>query len=204
MNRSTLIVPFFLFFVLACGGSDSSGNSSTESTGKVMQSEFLDTCQCTELEMDSTENYFKEGKLYTGICLDFYPTTTDKYVEKNLLNGRLHGKLTYYSRDGSVLIEEIYENGTKKRSGEVDVLKCACSELEKEATHIPQVPFRFKLDGIPYTGKCEELYPESSQIYVSRNYKDGIPDGHTVYYNRDGSTMIIEKYENGILVQAIN
>ena len=203
MNRLA-ILPFLSLVILSCSGENGSDESLVNESGKVMQSEFLDTCQCSDLEIDSTENYFKDGEPYTGICLDYYPTTTDKYIEKNLLRGRLHGKVTYFSKDGTVLIEEIYEKGNKKRSGEVDILNCACSELEKEATHIPQVPFRFKLDGIPYTGKCEEYYPESDQVYVSRNYKDGIPDGHTVYYNKDGSTLMIERYENGILVQAIN
>lgn len=203
MNR-LLSFSFVFLFICSCTGDSDESENLTSDTGKVMKSEFLDTCKCAALDVDSLGNHFRDGEKFTGICMDYYPGSTDKYIEKNLLSGRIHGKVTYYSKDGEMLIEEIYENGQKKRSGEVDVLNCPCTELKKEETHIPQVPFRYLLDGIPYTGTCEEFYPESNQLYVSRQYKNGVMDGHTVFYNRDGSTLMIEKYESGLLISVVN
>ena len=194
----------FLATLISCGGDSTNSESDGTETGKVMQSEFLDTCQCDVLEIDSLGNHLKEGEKYTGICVDFYPNSEDKYIEKNLLEGRIHGKVTFYGKDGEVLIEEIYEDGEKKRSGEVEVLNCACTELVQEKTNIPQVPYRYLLDEIPYTGTCEEYFPESDQLYVKREYTDGLLDGRSVYYNKDGSTLMIEKYDKGLLVSVIN
>ena len=193
----------FLTLLFACGG-DSDKTESTTETGKVMESDFLDTCQCIALVEDSLGNHTKDGETYTGICLDYYPESQDKYIEKNLLNGKIHGKVTYYDRNGEILIEEIYEEGNKVRSGEVDVLTCNCSELKQEETHIPQVPFRYLLDDIPYTGNCIEYYHESDQVYLNSSYKDGVLHGHTVYYKQDGSTLMIENYEKGILMSVVN
>ena len=204
MNRLIFSGFIFLSLLQACGGGANEKNKGFTETGEMKESEFLDTCQCKNLESDSTGIYYKNGKKFTGICLDYYPGTTDKYIEQNLLNGQLHGKVTYFGKEGEVLIEEIYENGQKKRSGEVDVLNCACTELTKEETHVPQVPYRYLLDNIPYTGSCHEYYPESDQIYVEMNYKDGLLDGHMVYYNKDGSTLMIEKYEKGIQISAVH
>jgi antitoxin component YwqK of YwqJK toxin-antitoxin module len=74
----------------------------------------------------------------------------------------------------------------------------------KEATNIPQVPFRYLLDDIPYTGSCEEYYPDMNQLYMRINYRDGILQGYSSYFNKDGSTLLIQKYENGELISAIN
>lgn len=191
------------FFIISCGSNESNDGESTDS-GSVMKSENLDTCKCQELLVDSLGIHKLEQDIYTGVCLEFYPNSEDKYIEKNLLNGKMHGKVTYFDRSGEVLIEEIYEKGNKKRSGEVDVLTCDCSELVKQESNMVNVPNRFFLDDIPYTGSCEKWYPDSSQIYMEASYKDGLLDGHTIYYNRDGSTMIIEKYEVGALVSTVH
>lgn len=195
--------PCLIFFISSCS-EEVSSDSDFLDNGKVMESKKLDTCFCTEIDIDSVGTHFYKETPYTGICIQHYPNSTDKYLEKNLLNGLLHGKVIYYGRDGEILIEEIYEGGNKKRSGNVDVLNCDCSELEKIESKMPLVPNRYLLDDIPYTGTCEKLYPDSKQVYMSVSYKNGILDGHSIYYNKDGSTLLIERYENGELVSALN
>jgi hypothetical protein len=190
--------------ISSCENQDVNNDYSSGDLGKMKESEVLDTCQCSNLDVDTTDVHFLNEKIYTGICLEYYPESKDRYIEKNLLNGKIHGKVTYFNREGEILIEEVYDDGKKKRSGDVEVLTCACSELMKEATNIPQVPFRYLLDDIPYTGSCEEYYPDMNQLYMRINYRDGILQGYSSYFNKDGSTLLIQKYENGELISAIN
>lgn len=201
MNR--LILIFSVLFLASCGGQEEESNNPTDS-GTVMQSGDLDTCQCQELDIDTLGNHFKEGSEYTGVCVEYYPNSSEKYIEKNLLSGKMHGKVSYYDREGNLLIEEIYEEGNKKQSGEVDVLNCDCSELAKIESNVPRVPSRFFLDDIPYTGTCEKFYDSTDVLYMESNYKDGFLNGRTIYYNRDGSTILIEKYESGQLISTVH
>lgn len=192
-----------LTFLPGCGENTSNTTIPTDS-GTLKESEMMDTCECKVLDTDTTGMHYLNDKPYTGTCINYYPETQTKYIEKSILNGKIHGKVTYYSKKGDVLIEEVYEAGNKKRSGNVDVLTCQCSELEKQETHYPAVPYRYLLDDIPYTGTCEEYYPDSDQLYMRVSYKKGVLDGHTIYYNKDGSTLLIERYENGELVRTIH
>ncbi|MEX1001287.1 MAG: hypothetical protein WDZ35_04155 [Crocinitomicaceae bacterium] len=193
---------FIVAFLFACGTEESS-EIQTDS-GSLMQSDELNHCFCNELVTDSSGIYSLNDSLYTGVCVEYYPNTEDKYIEKNILSGKIHGKVIYYDRSGEVLFEEIYKEGNKKRSGENEVLNVDCSELEKIEATIPNAPNRYLLDGIPYTGSCEERYPESNQVYMTHHYKNGVLNGRSIYYKRDGSTLYIEKYEMGQLVNTIH
>jgi hypothetical protein len=197
--------PFlFLVTIFSCTENISSEEEVLNDSGTVKQSELEDTCSCNDLDIDSTGNHFLDAEIYTGICVQSYPETDLKYIEKSILNGRLHGKVTYYDKYGEIILEEIYEEGDQKRSGAVDALNCDCSELDKVEIPGSQGAMRYMLDDIPYTGICVKYYPESAQIYMEANYENGLPDGYTTYYNKDGSTLLMEKYDNGVQVKAIH
>ncbi|UKN01507.1 hypothetical protein K6119_17420 [Paracrocinitomix mangrovi] len=200
--RYFLSIMALLAIIYSCG--DSKNRKDITDEGVVMQSEELDTCFCSELLSDSTGILTKENKAYTGICFENYPGTDTKYIEKSIMDGKIHGKITYYDKAGEVMLEQVYKEGNKKRSGNVEVLNCECSELEKINNENSNVPTKYKLDDISYTGTCTEKYPKSDQVYVKMTFKNGILDGHTVYYNKDGSTLLIENYINGILLSAIH
>jgi antitoxin component YwqK of YwqJK toxin-antitoxin module len=62
----------------------------------------------------------------------------------------------------------------------------------------------YKLDDVPFTGRCEKFYENSNQLYMESSYKKGILDGYTIYYNRDGSTILMEKYELGVMTSTVH
>ncbi len=196
--------PFLFFlivtFVYSCSNTQ---EEDIVEDGTVLSTAQLDSCDCGDLIIDSSGFYIDsaEGTVFTGVCTDYYPNSTDKYIEKNILEGQLHGNVVYFDRNGKVLMEEVYQEGNRKRSGKVDFLVCDCTELEKVPNPDPQLPNRFFLDEIPYTGKCEQSYPESAQIYLESSYKDGLLDGTSKYYNHDGSVLYMEQYIKGILVK---
>ena len=172
--------------------------------GSVMQTDDMDTCLCNELAIDSAGIHTKKNELYTGICFENYPNSDKKYIEKSLLKGKPHGKIVYYDQQGAVLFEEIYKEGEKKRSGELEVIECDCSELELVESSLPGVSDRYFLDEMPFTGSCSKYYPESDQIYMDVNYTAGELNGATTYYNKDGSVMYIEKYSMGELMRTVH
>jgi hypothetical protein len=173
--------------------------------GSISQTTVADTCNCDMLVTDTTGLHTLSDTAFTGVCLSYYEGSDDKYLEKNLLEGRLHGKVTYFDRTGQILLEEMYENGAQKRTGSPgENMTCNCAELEFVNTHDPNYPTIAKLDDVPFTGRCEEKYPDSEQLSLESNYKKGLLNGYTVYYNRDGSSILMEHYENGMLVSAVN
>lgn len=172
--------------------------------GNLMSVNKMDTCSCDELQADEHGMELLNGNPFTGICYSNYPQTDIKYIEKSLLEGKLHGKVTYFTKTGEVLIEEIYESGKQKRSGSSDALECSCSELEVHST--PGVSIvKYTLDDIPYTGKCYGYYSDADtgQIYLESYYRDGFLDGNTIYYDRDGSTLYFEEYKSGELIRVV-
>lgn len=186
-------------FLMACGN-DSDPAPLTGSP--VSSSTIADTCNCTEVITDSLGIHLKDGKPFTGTCESYYDDNGKRYLEQNMLEGKLHGKVSYYDREGNLILGEYYENGRQIRSGQTEIgLSCDCSELLSQTVQSMQV---YKLDGIPFTGKCTKKYPESSQVYMESNYKNGLLNGYTIYYDREGETILMEKYENGEQVSSIH
>lgn len=161
-----------------------------------------DTCDCNELDIDSSGLHQKDEKPFTGTCISYYENTDSKYLEKNLLNGKLHGEVDYYDKSGNIILTEFYENGVAKRNVGSDVSNiCDCSELEIKVVQGYSV---YQLDNVPYTGKCEKKYPDSDQLSMESNYKNGLLEGYTLYYDKSGNTILMEKYEQGELVSAVH
>jgi len=204
MTRIFFLLTTITILFSACSDEGSKNDSEVAHDGTVMQSSELDTCECNALDVDSLGVMYLKENLYTGICIQNYPETDSKYIEKSILDGKLHGKIIYYDKMGEVLIEELYENGEKKRSGDLENLTCDCKELERKEATIPNMPTTYYLDNIPFTGTCTDLYPGSTQTYMEVMYKNGLVEGRSSYYNRDGSLMYTEKYEQGKLVSTLH
>lgn len=187
-------------FVISCASEE---NEIITDTGSVMKTDELDSCLCNELTIDTNGIHSRNNEVYTGICFENYPESDKKYIEKSLLKGLKHGKTVYYDQQGNILFEEIYKDGNKQRSGELEVIECDCSELELVESNLPAVSDRYFLDEIPFTGSCSKYFPETNQIYMDVEYTNGELNGATTYYNKDGSVLYIEKYKMGDLVRTV-
>lgn len=184
-----------------CAG-NTEGEKDLIDQGTVKTGTVSDTCFCDDLLPDSSGVLFRDDAPFTGVCIHNYPATDQKYMVKNVLEGKLHGSVIYYDQQGGLLFEEVYENGEQKRSGESAPLSCDCSELEK--TPVPGETQEIStLDGIPYTGKCLKSYPNSDQLYMEISYDNGVLHGFSIFYDMEGNTMYMEKYEYGELLKVI-
>ncbi len=170
--------------------------------GVMMTSPPTDTCLCEELSEDSAGVFYKNEAAFTGVCIYNYPDTEIKSVVKSILTGKLHGMVTYYDKLGNVLVEELYQNGIKKKTGDGAPLTCDCSELDKLSSPGESVVRAF-LDDIPFNGKCLVTYQGTNQVYMEVEYINGLLDGFTIFYDREGNTMYLEKYEKGTLIKVI-
>lgn len=197
----TYLLPVFLLLLISCGDG-SSEKSTPEGSSNMSEQTLADTCDCSTLQIDSLGNHLRNGQPFTGTCVSYYDGSETKYLEKNILNGLLHGKVEYFDKSGESLLQEFYEDGVQKRSGnQENGLTCDCSELQIQTVQNISV---YKLDDVPFTGKCEKHYENSSQLYMESSYKNGLLDGYTVYYNKDGSTILMEKYERGELTSSVH
>lgn len=182
--------------------SDSAPKKNLVEEGEMSEINTSDTCACDELK-DSATVYYKDKTPYTGVCVYNYPNTENPYMVKGVMNGKLHGKVTYYDQSGEVIMEELYEGGRKKRNGNSAPITCECSELDIQPIPGSTVKRAF-LDEIPFTGTCIKHYPESDQKYMDASYKNGVLDGFTTYFDKTGVPLYMEKYERGELLKVIH
>lgn len=199
--RKALIMLLVAGILGACSNGNQDKNLIEE--GNLMHSEPVDTCLCDDLFEDSLGTYFKDEKPYNGVCVHNYPESNQKYMVKGIMNGKLHGKVIYYDNQGRVLVEEVYENGHKKRTGDGAPIACDCSELDIKKMSGESIQRSF-LDDIPFSGTCTKKFPESEQVYMEAYYKNGLQEGFTSYYNQSGKTLYMEKYEHGELLKIIH
>lgn len=199
---------FFLIFcssLLFASCSDSDKNideSELIEKGEINTIAQADTCSCDSLVKDSDGNLTQNGELFTGICTHNYPNSDTKYMVKSILKGQLHGNISYYDREGALLMTEVYSEGERKNSGVQTALNCNCSELKATELIEPKLS-QFFLNEVPFNGKCVEKYPNSEQIYMEITYLKGFLHGFTTYFDKKGNVMYMEKYENGVLHKVI-
>jgi len=158
--------------------------------------EDVQVCHCDSLNMNDRSELMFKGEVFTGVCELYYPNSTNKYVSKQILNGKINGSIFYYDKEGNILVEEEYVNG--KKIGEKDqILLVNCKDLSvKEVSNQKIYYYNEK----PFTGTCQDFYPNSNQAYLVSDYKDGKLNGYTTYFNKDGSVLIMNKYKDNELV----
>ena len=97
----------FIPLVLLLSCSDGS-EATIEATSTPVDSAY---CNCQDLTFNEPYNHFyltEERKGFTGRCEEFYPGVQVS-VEKNFVNGKLHGKHTTWYESGQVKEEKEYD-----------------------------------------------------------------------------------------------
>jgi len=168
--------------------------------GNNKESESIELCNCDDLSENDKKELTLNGQVYTGNCFLDYPQSDQKYIEKQILNGKVHGKITYFDKQGNVLFEETYNNGNLLGDLE-NKSTCSCAELTIKETDDGVV--KNYLNDILYTGGCEDYFPNTNQLYLESNYKDGLLNGFTIYYQKDGSVLMMQEYKDGVLMEDI-
>jgi hypothetical protein len=193
MNRIVIFVSISLF--LSCSRSL---ESSVESLGSYMSEGSVASCLCAELDTNDHGQLVIDGKVFTGNCFISYVNGDSKYIEKQIVNGFINGKIIYYSPSGEVLFEEKFQNGKHQIDLSIENIRCQCDELvknEKEAKYY----YKNQL----FKGVCYRLFPGTEQPYVEITYAKGVRNGFTTYYSKLGDLLYTEKYELGTLVKVI-
>ncbi|MFK8038045.1 MAG: hypothetical protein AB8B74_07135 [Crocinitomicaceae bacterium] len=191
----------FLFFViLVCINCRNELDENLESLGENRQVETVETCLCSELETTEDKTFTKNGALYTGNCIIKYHDSDQSYIEKQIVNGRLNGKIIYYGSDGTVLFEEKYEKGTHQLDLDVENITCNCNDLIKEKRDKLTVHL---YKGQLFRGECYSNFPGLDQPYIRISYTKGLRNGFTWYYNKFGDILYTEKYKDDELTKVI-
>lgn len=179
-----------------------SGNKEETSIelGRNKESETLPSCNCDSLIKNPNNELLFGGEIFTGFCFSNYPSSEQKYIEKQILDGLVHGKITYFGKTGKILFDESYSYGELLTSTENES-RCNCKNLKiKESSDKQKKNY---LNESLFTGTCQDFYPNTNQIYLEANYKKGILHGFTIYYNKDGSVLMMQSYEEGTLIKDI-
>lgn len=155
------------------------------------------SCHCDSLTKNNDGLMVLNNQPFTGVCELYYPNSTTKYMTQQLLDGEINGSIFYYDKDGNVILEEEYVKG--KKIGEKDeILQVNCKELVPKKNGNEDKIYYY--NDKPFTGTCQDFYPNSDQVYLVSSYKNGKLNGYTTYFNKDGSVLIMNKYENNVVV----
>jgi antitoxin component YwqK of YwqJK toxin-antitoxin module len=165
--------------------------------GANKEIENIQSCHCDSLTKNKDGLLILNNRPYTGTCELYYPNSTEKYMVQQLLDGQVNGSIFFYDKNGSIILEEEYVKG-KKIGNKNELLMVNCKDLVTKKNDENQKIYYYK--DKPFSGTCEDYYPETSQTYMVSNYKDGKLNGYTTYFNKDGSTLIMNKYENNQVV----
>lgn len=176
--------------------------SESKEEGTFNTSDDLIQCNCDSLAYDLDSNFVYKDKPFTGICYSYYPNTKDRYMEKNFLEGQLHGKVKYFDKEGSILVEEEYVNGVNTKAATEGYSACDCSELELKPAPGIDSKIRYR-NNHPFTGVCYEYYPNSDVLYLKQNIRDGVPHGFTEYFDKEGQILFTEEYDYGNLKRVV-
>jgi len=186
-----------LFFLIACN----SNQTKTEvELGTNNESDISESCYCDSLKKNLENRLELNHKLYSGSCFSNYPNSKQKYIEKQIFEGKYHGKITYYDKNGKKLYSETYNKGESLGDLEHQP-NCNCNDIKlKDENGIKKYYYKDVL----YTGKCSDYYPNTNQVYLESNYQNGLLHGFTIYYQKDGKVLMIHDYENGKIIKEIN
>lgn len=191
---------FKLSFVVFCMplffGCDESPTDEKIELGVNKQSEVMETCNCDSLLSEGDLLKTKSNKVFTGTCYLNYPNSDQRYIEKQILEGKIHGNVTYYDKNDNVLLEEVYVDGQQDKNESF----CNCADLVKKESGGEQ---KFFLNNKPFTGTCEDYFPNSDQVYLQATYKSGNLDGFVNYFSKNGEVIMMQKYENGEFLKDI-
>jgi hypothetical protein len=192
------IFPLVLLITLiSCETED---NEVSIELGKNKQFTNLPSCNCDSLVLNENKKLELKNSIFTGTCFLNYPIGDQKYIEKQILDGTIHGKITYFDKTGDLLFEEIYNQGKLLTSAD-NKSHCNCTDLLMKGgeNNIKKNYLNKSL----FTGTCEGYFPNTNQLYLESNYKNGLLNGFTVYYNKDGSMLMMQNYKDGVLIEDI-
>jgi hypothetical protein len=108
--KNQVAIAFFTLLLISCGNG---GEVPAHSDQSDERAEPIDSfyCNCDELILDQPYNHFwrfERRKGFTGKCEEFYPDGTLK-TTKNLVEGKLHGKLFTYYKNGRMHEEKEFD-----------------------------------------------------------------------------------------------
>tara|TARA_B100000809_G_C15018442_1_gene487551 strand:+ start:250 stop:849 length:600 start_codon:yes stop_codon:yes gene_type:complete len=193
------ILVLFLFITLISCENSKDTKVSVE-LGENKEFVNLPSCHCDSLILNETEKLVLLETIFTGTCFLNYPQADQKYIEKQILDGLIHGKISYFDKTGELLFEEVYNKGKLLTNAE-NKSRCNCMDLiMKDGEN------NFKknyLNESLFTGTCEDFFPNTNQLYLESNYKNGLLHGFTVYYQKDGSVLMMQNYKDGVLIEDI-
>lgn len=166
-------------------------------SGDFEMYEHLSTCNCDSLTIDSTDTYYKNDSLYTGVCYTNFLESEKKAEIRQLFKGQLHGNRINLSKQGDTLVQSIYNLGELKSKTTSELQVCHCDSLNEIINE--ETGKLMYYEDAPFTGICNRYFPlpDTNKIYLEIPYKNGLVHGDMIIYDRRGKEILTEVYEEG-------
>ncbi|MCC5922438.1 MAG: hypothetical protein JJT77_01525 [Crocinitomicaceae bacterium] len=199
MKKHLIIVTLLVLgLIYACTNS----NSPEELREKLISGEFdayhsLPQLPCDSLTIDEKGKYHLGDTLFTGVCFTNYENIAAKLEIRQIFQGELHGYRMMLSPKGDTLSLNLYNHGKLIRASIGENERVNCDSLEVFTNDQgKEVRFYF---GEPYTGICERYYSDidTTAIYMRANYRNGLPEGDLIIFDRAGNEILRETFVRG-------
>ena len=182
----------FLFLLVSCNLSVSSGSSSNEGGADIPSNAIKEELNdgITKITVnDGTGNLsqsgiVKEGKRQ-GSWIDYYPNAMVKSITP-YVDGKMEGLRVEFNNNGQLEKSMEYHNG---------LLHGDYKEMRSSLTKEERYYENGKLEG------TVKIYYDNGKIMEEGLYKNGTRDGISKWYDQEGNVTIEYEYKNGELVK---
>lgn len=137
-----------------------------------------------------------DSNKFTGIGIEYYPEEAiDKqiYLAVNYKNGVIQKTANFDKKGKRILVQEYYRGKPKSLHS-----NCLCSELSDTTYKKWNLKLRYDF---PFTGECIAYHYKSTQPSRKETYENGLLNGFSYTYNKNGVILGRTKYKNNVVLE---
>lgn len=140
--------------------------------------------------------FLKDSMPFSGVGIEYYPKASGVdqiYLAVNYKNGIIQQTANFDKNGKRILRQEYYKGEPKSLNP-----NCTCSELTDTIYKSKKMKLRYDF---PFTGECTKYYPNSNDPYERHNYENGLLNGRSFTYRKNGTIIVSNKFRNNIIIE---
>jgi antitoxin component YwqK of YwqJK toxin-antitoxin module len=141
--------------------------------------------------------FLKDSIPFSGVGIEYYPIASGVnqiYLAVNYKNGIIQ-QTANFDKNGKRILRQDYYKGQPKSLNP----NCTCSELTDTIYKSKKMKLRYDF---PFTGECTKYYPSTSDPYEKHSYENGLLNGRSFTYRKNGTIIVSSKFRNNILIES--
>ena len=140
--------------------------------------------------------FLKDSIPFSGVGIEYYPKASGVdqiYLAVNYKDGIIQQTANFDKNGKRILLQGYYKGKPKSLNP-----NCTCNELTDTLYKSKKMKLRYDF---PFTGECTKYYPNTNDPYEKQNYENGLLNGRSFTYRKNGTIIVSNKFRNNILLE---